>query len=377
MTKCINILNVVPALDVGGIEIMLYNYYCNIDRDKVKFDFIVYGPNIGIIEKKFIELGCNVYHVTPKKEGFLRYYKEITKVINNKKYDIVHAHQGLMSFIPLYVAKKYRINVRIAHAHGNNSNVGIINKIIDRVFSSLVNKFANYYFSCGLEAGQWVFGKAKVNNGEVIIVNNAIDLNKFQYKKEWREKIRKRMGLDNKYVIAQIGRISYEKNHTYTIDVFKEINKISKNVELIFIGDGELKENIEKKVFENNLKDYVRFLGNCLDVNEILSAVDILLLPSLHEGLPLTPIEAQATGLKCIISSRVSKEIKITQLVEFLDIDDSPVVWAKKIMNSFSESDRESRQEEVSQAGYNIKQVANDLQEKYIEIYNIKQTKKN
>lgn len=363
----IKVLHIVPALDGGGIENLLLSYYMHMDRNKFKFDFIVYGDEKGALESTFEELGSTIYHIPPRHEALFLSLKKMKEIIFSNEYDIVHAHQNLMSFIPLTIAKKRGIKIRIAHSHSNNSRADLINKIFNAFFSFLVKKSANYYYACGLEAGKFVFGKKNVECGKVTIIKNAIDLSKFKFDKEWRDNTRKQLGVENKFVVAQIGRFGHEKNHILTLDAFKEIVKIKNNVVLFFIGDGELKESIEKKVIETHLGKYVKFLGNCNNVYQLLSAIDVLLLPSLHEGLPLTPIEAQATGLKCIVSSKVTKEIKITELVEFLDIDD-PIIWAKKVLENSSNNNRVSKQKEVAQAGYDIEYAAKCLQNKYFQM---------
>lgn len=314
----IKILHILSSLDSGGVEKMLWNYYSNIDREKYKFDFIVHGEKIGILEEKIKSFGSNIYHVTPKKESLIKNIKEIGYIIKNGNYDVVHCHQNFSSFTSLFLAKKYGVPVRICHSHGCQPIIGIKKKIEVAVLRYLNYHFANYYFACGNEAGKWLYEKKWMKNDRCFVMSNAMDVNNFRFDDKIRKEYRDKYNInDEEKVLIHIGRFSNEKNHEFLIDIIES----APGCKLFLVGDGALRGKIEGEVSKRNLSDKVFFLGTRNDVNNLLSMADILLLPSYNEGLPLVTIEGQCNGINIIVSQFVPRDVMLTDLIVNKDIE--------------------------------------------------------
>ena len=323
----IRILHVLSSLNGGGVEQMLYNYYKLIDREKIVFDFVVHGDKIGALEKFFREHGSKIYHVTPKKESIIKNISEINRIIKSGNYDIVHCHQNFSSAPTLVIAKKNKVKVRIAHSHGCNPSSKRITKLINCILRRIIIANCTHQFACGEQAGAWLFGKKWTNNNKCFIMKNGIDINDYKFSIEARNEYRKKYNLDNQKVLLHIGRFSPEKNHEFLIEIMK---KIKKPAILFLIGDGDLREKYERLVKDNKLEKNVIFLGYRNDVNNFISMADYLLFPSLNEGFGMVVIEAQASGLKSIVSENVPLVVKQTDLVKVCSLSNISE-WVKLI----------------------------------------------
>ena len=215
-------------------------------------------------------------------------------------------------------------------------------------------------FACGEEAGKWMF---ETDNFEVI--NNAIDTDLYTYNKEKADKVKKEFDIENKFVVGHVGRFSYPKNHKFIIDVFNEVQKVREDSVLMLVGDGDLRSQIEQKVRDLRLSEKVIFTGVRSDVNDLMQGMDVFLFPSLYEGLPVTMVEAQASGLKCIISDKVTLECKMTENVVVIKLEESPQQWAKEVLK-YEKYERQNTKEEIVKANFDIKANAKYLQEFYL-----------
>lgn len=333
MDKKIKVLHVVSSLSGGGVERMLYNYYEKIDKQLITFDFIVHDPNIGILEDQFKKNGSKIFHVVPKKESLIKNIKQIDSIINSGNYDVVHCHQNFMSVTSLWLAKKNNITVRIAHSHGCVTTESFTRKIKEAIFRYFIVKNANYYFACSINSGKWLYGNNWAeNNDKNKILYNAIDLDKFRFNVEARNRIRAKYALNEKKVLLHIGRFSEEKNHKFILEIMKELNIRRKNEYImIFVGDGDLKETILNDTKYNKL-DNTLFLGLQKDVRDFLSAADIFILPSKHEGFPVTLVEAQSSGLKVLASENITKETKLTNNIKYIPLNKE--LWVENIIDT-------------------------------------------
>ena len=263
----------------------------------------------------------------------------------------------------LKMAKKYGINVRIAHSH----NIGFQSKnkmkiLIGDLFKKPLKKYATHYFACSKLAGKWLFGESDVK-----IIHNAVDYQKFQFNQARRDELRKELGLENKLIIGNVGRFTNQKNHTFLVDIFQEIHKQNENAVLMLVGIGEKEQEIRDKVETLGLTDCVKFMGFCNNTNELFWCMDVFLLPSLYEGLPIVGVEAQCTGLPCFMSKDViTDEVKIAQNVTFVELEKSPKEWAEIILNS--DLSRRDTYEELKNAGYFIEQTVEELERFYREV---------
>lgn len=359
------ILHIIHAMDVGGAETFIMNVYRNINREKVQFDFLV--NDIGYFDKEIEKLGGIIYKMPYITEVFqLKYSKYLTMFFNeHKEYQIVHSHLDQVTGIILKVAKKCNVKVRIAHSHNTSNSNGIAGKIYKRYIQTMINRNANNYFACSENAARWLF---KNNSKKAIVVKNGIDINKFKFNSKKRKSIREELGiLEDTHLIGHIGSFREQKNHTFLIDIFNEyVSKYSDSI-LILVGIGPLEKEIKDKVKKYNLEMKVRFLGLRDDADKLYSSFDILLFPSLHEGLSVAMIEAQASGLNILASNTIDKNSDITENITFMSLDEKADIWSSEI-NSILER-RKTREIDdiiIDKAGYNINKTTKMLEEFYI-----------
>ena len=360
MSEPIRVLQVVTYMGRGGLETMLMNYYRNIDRNKVQFDFLTHRDERWDYDDEIESLGGKIYHL-PKLNPFSKsYLNTLDKFFKeHKEYQIVHCHQDCLSGVVLKVAKKNGVRFTIAHAHSASQDKNL--KYFIKVLAKKnIKKYSDKMFACGEEAGKWMF---ETDNFEVL--NNAIYTDLYTYNKEKADKVKKEFGIENKFVIGHVGRFNYPKNHKFIIDVFNEVQKVKEDSVLMLVGDGDLRAEIEQKVQDLGLSDKVIFTGVRSDVNELMQGMDMFLFPSLYEGLPVTMVEAQASGLKCIISDKVPLECKMTENVEVVKLEESPQKWAKEVLK-YEKYERQNTKEEIVKANFDIKANAKYLQEFYL-----------
>ena len=365
----IRILHSVSNMDRAGIETMLMNYYRNIDRDKVQFDFIVNKSKPGDYDEEILSLGGRIFKspgLSPiKYPAYLKFVDEIVK--NNPSIKVIHAHNEAMGLYALKGAQKAGVPVRIAHAH--NTKIIRDYKWPLKIFCKQFLPYAaTDYFSCGRDAGIYYFGKKRWES-KGRIINNAIDLDKFKFNEEKRGKIRKEFDLDDKLVIGHIGRFNLQKNHTRLLEIFSAVSKKSDKAVLVLIGEGELEQEMKIKAESLKIQDKVRFLGLRSNVNEWYQAMDLFIMPSLFEGLPVVGIEAQAAGLPCIFSSAVTDEIMLLDTTKRISLEDSDEVWSDNIIKALKAPvNRVFGEEVIRKAGYDIKTEAKKLQDLYCEM---------
>lgn len=360
----IKILHVVSGLDGGGVETMLYNYYMNMDHSNIRFDFIVHDLNIGMLEEKFTELGCRIYHVTPKKISFIKNAKEIYKIIKEGDYDIVHSHQNTSSFLPLILAKIIKVNVRIAHSHVGYTKESIVQRTSRYPFKLLTKLFSTDWFACSSIAGKWLFGNKRTIK-DFFIIKNAIDLEKFKYNEDIRKAVRSELRWEDKFVIGNVARFYPEKNHTLLINIFKEIHTVCPNAVLALIGGEGQEEKIRNMVSSLGLTDNVKFLGVRNDVHRLMQAMDVFILPSKFEGFGMVFIEAQAASLKTYASNAVPNETKITDLIEYISLEKSAEFWAEKVLSTYGKNNRKQYNQSIYDSGFDIKSEASKLTKIY------------
>ncbi len=362
----IRVLHSVSNMDRGGIETMLMNYYRNIDRTKVQFDFIQNKAKPGDYDDEIKSMGGRIF-IGPglKPNNYPEYLKFIDRILlENPNIKILHAHNEGMAFYPLSSAKKSGLRVRIAHAH----NTRIIRDYkwpFKIVCKAMIPYVANHYWSCGTDAGIYYFGKNRWENKGKIL-HNAISPDNFRFNNETRKRIREEYGLTDKFVIGHVGRFNLQKNHLRLIEIFREVVNKNSNARLLLIGTGELEIATKNKVLEYGLGDKVLFLGLRSDVSDLYQAMDVFVMPSLFEGLPVVGIEAQASGLDCIYSDKITKEALILPTSEFVSLKNSNSHWADIILNrDAAEEKREKAFEFVCDAGYDIRSEAKKLEKIY------------
>lgn len=366
INKPIRVAHIVGKMLGGGVESFLMNYYKNIDRTKIQFDFIIDSDSAVVPRKEIESLGGRIIEIPPYQKIF-KYIKELKKVLKSNNYDIVHSHINTLSIFPLYCAWSCKVPIRIAHSHSTTNRKEWKKNMLKVILRPFSKVFANNYFACSEYAGRWLFGNKTFDEGKVTIIHNAIDTEKFRYNEDIRNKVRKDLGIEDKFVIGHIGRFTKSKNHDFLIKVFNEVHKENKKSVLILVGDGSLHSEIEEKVKKMNLSDAVIFLGTREDVNELMQAMDVFAFPSLYEGLGIALIEAQYSGLRCICSDEVPEEAKISDLIKSCSLNNINE-WKNAIINQ-ENIDRKKCSFEINNINYEIKREVIKLENKYLSMY--------
>jgi glycosyltransferase involved in cell wall biosynthesis len=361
----IRIIQVVTIMNRGGLETMLMNYYRQIDRSKVQFDFMVHREETGHYDDEILSLGGRIYKMPPIRPGnYQKYFSLLDKFFQDNKYKVVHSHINENSSFVLRAAKKAGVKVRIAHSH--LSDLGIDLKLPFRLYARYYMKNnPTTYFACSKKAGQWLFGNNIFNENKITVLNNAVNVKEFKFNPEIRKLVRKELNIGpEQLVIGHIGRFNKQKNHHYLIDIFHSVYKQNPNAILLLVGDGNMRREIEDKVSNLDISTNVRFLGIRGDISRLMQGMDLFLFPSLFEGLPVVLIEAQAAGLNCVVSDAITTESDVTNRVEFVSLKETPEFWANKILSKTYEHKDTSMQ--LSENGYDTYSMATWLKDYYL-----------
>ncbi len=361
----IRIAQVIGKWVGGGVEAVVMNYYRYIDKSKIQFDFICDEDSTNIPYEEIEKLGGKVILIPPYQKLF-RYHKELKRILKEGNYKIVHSHINTLSVFSLFAAKCAKVPVRIAHSHSTTNKKEKKKNLMKQVLKPFSKLFATDYMCCSELAGRWLFGDKLYDEGKIYLLNNAIDLHKFEYNEKIREEVRKELNIDEKtFVMGHIGRFVTVKNHKFLLEVFHAIYKENKNSILLLAGQGPLKEKIEQKVKEMNLDKAVQFLGQRSDANRLYQAMDVFVLPSLYEGLPVVGVEAQAAGLLCVLSDDMTKETKVLETTTFLSLNEGAKKWADIIGSATKQFERKNMLNEMVQKGFYIQKEVKKLEEIY------------
>lgn len=349
------------SMGITGVSTSIMNYYDFMDKSDMQINFVI--PNEA--DQRLIDHiksnGGKVYVLLGREKKPIRYMKELVKIIKAGHYDIVHAHGNSCTLLAEMIAAKIGgVKIRIAHSR----NTVCTHVILHRLFRPFFDKTYTHGFSCGTDAGKWLFKKKPF-----MVITNGNDMEKFSYNDQIRQEYRKKYNLEGKKAIGHVGSFNYQKNHNFLINIFYEVAKIDPDCVFFLLGDGELRSEIENKVKNLGIDSKVIFIGKTLEVPQILQAMDIMVLPSRFEGLPNVVVEWQIACLPSIVSDKVTKEVKLTELVEFMPLEKGAQAWAKRI-NEIEIIDRqnisENIMEEIREAGYDIKDNAKELKSLYI-----------
>lgn len=366
----IRVASVIGRYIGGGVEAVTINYYRNIDKNKVQLDFICDEDSTNIPYEEIERMGGKVI-IIPSYSKLFKYHKALKRVLKEGNYKIIHSNINTLSVFSLFAAKCAGVPVRIAHSHSTTNKKEKKKNLMKQVLRPFSKVFATDYMCCSELAGRWLFGNKEYDKGNVYLLNNAIDLDKFKYNESLRKKKRNELGIkDDTLVIGHIGRFVAQKNHDFLINIFNEIHKKNNNSILLLAGQGPLMEDIKNKVKELNLDDNVKFLGQRNDANELYQAFDVFLLPSLYEGLPVVGVEAQAAGLLCYLSDDMTKETKVLDITKFMSLNNTPEEWADNILDDVKKYKRIDTSKEMTAKNFNIKEEAKKLEEYYLNLYN-------
>lgn len=368
----LRVVQVLGKMMGGGVESTVMNHYRHIDRKRIQFDFLIQSDSTDIPTDEIRELGGKITIIPPYTH--IKDYIEATyRFLVGSPYTIIHSHMNSLSVFPLYAAHKAGIPIRIAHSHSTSNPKEHFKNITKNVLRPISRLYPTHYAACSLHAATWLFGKRLTESGQVHIVNNAIDIKHFTFNKDLRTKHRRELDIANgQLVIGQIGRMSSQKNQLFSLDIMAYIATIQPDSVLLFIGDGDLLQNAKHKADSLGIQKNVRFLGLRTDVSEWYSAADVLLFPSLYEGLGMAAIEAQAADLPVVSSLNVPTEsIIIPPLVQQLSLKATPETWAHAVINQACQKkkgERIPRNQDLIDAHYGIDESASSLCSWYEEL---------
>ncbi|MBQ3426310.1 MAG: glycosyltransferase family 1 protein [Clostridia bacterium] len=362
----IRVLQSVSNMDRAGIETMLMNFYRNMDHEQVQFDFLANKPKPGDYDEEIKSMGGRIF-VSPGFMNYGKYMRYMTELFkNHPEYRMIHAHNGSLMLYVLRAAQKNGIRVRIAHAHATAIPFDFKNGV-KMCMRPIIKYVATDYWGCSNAAGEYYFSKRRWDRGNQLI-HNAIDVDKFTYNEKARRRIREQYDLGDKLVIGHVGRLTWQKNQKKLMDIFAALHKIEPNSQLVMVGTGELEAKLKKQVSELGITDAVTFTGMQTNVDEWYSVFDTFVLSSWYEGLPVVGVEAQAADLPCVFTDTITPEVKVTDRVSFMGLNDDAESWAREILK-FGKRDRESRFGDLKNAGYDIKTEAKRMQSLYLELY--------
>jgi glycosyltransferase involved in cell wall biosynthesis len=301
-----------------------------------------------------------------------KYLKACEDIFREIRPDIVHSNLNALSVFPLRAAKKAGVPIRIAHSHSTANPKDISKTVVKDVLRPFSKIYPTHLAACSEHAARWLFGSKTYNNGEVVLLKNAIDLTKFNYRQDLRLKKWASLGLEpDQMVIGQVGRVSFQKNQLFTLDVFKQLLLMKPDAVLMMVGDGELMDQVRRKAEKLGISGSVKYLGIRNDVAELYQIFDVLIFPSMYEGLGMAPVEAQATGLPVVLSTNVPAEACIVpDLVTVLSLSKSIDTWAHALCSAASRGRRNrfSRMQALIEAGYDISESADILHRWYINL---------
>jgi len=340
---------------------MCMNLYRHVDRELVQFDFVKHTSEKGDFEDEIISLGGRIFEAPRYKVSnhlqYVLWWKRF--YLKHPEYRIIHGHYYTISAIYLRIAK-HNSRITIGHSHNTAVVGGLFSKTIKTLLIRQIGRLSDYCFACSREAGEWMFKKKSFK-----VLKNAIKNSDFTYSPSIRAMKRKELNLGDSLTVCTVGRMFNQKNPFGIIEIISEVLKLNPTAKLLWVGDGVLRPEIEAKLKEKGIESSVILTGVRSDVNELLQAADVFVLPSFYEGLPVSVIEAQAAGLRCFLSDRITTEVDITGRCSFLPLE-SPDLWAEAICSS--DLTKDDTREQIIEAGYDIQTTAAWLQNFYLSI---------
>lgn len=364
----VRILMAVSIMNRGGMETRLMDIYRHIDREKLQFDFYTCRKEQGYYDDEIKSLGGKVYYNSPlSPQGMRQCEKRLKKFLEeHREYRILHAHMNQWCGILLKAAKNAGVPVRIAHAR-TALETGSLKNMVKNVIKKPVNKYATHCFAVSKKAGVWLFGKKAWEEGRIEVWPNAIDCQAFLPDPNIRKQVRKELGIKDEFTIVHTGNLRPEKNHPFLFQVFREILYREPNARLILAGKEDERKYYRSLAEKLGISPLVQFLGVRSDIAEILQAGDCFIFPSLYEGLPGAVMEAQASGLPCLISDTITEEVCITPLVTRMSLKAPTEEWARLALSHRGDT-REVWKENFEKTGFDIHILTEKLTEFYLSL---------
>ena len=361
MKEPIRVLHVLGGTNLGGAESRVMDLYRHIDRERIQFDFAVHTQEKGFFDEEIKKLGGRIYPLPRfKVYNWLSYQKAWKQFLKEHPgYAAVHGHMTSTASIYLPTAKKSGVPITVAHARSAGTDAGI-KGLLTRLIRKNQWKQTDYCFACSALAGEAVYGKTACAQELVHVIPNAITLEKYAYDPNMREQMRQEWQLQDKLVIGHVGRFHAAKNHGFLLEVFAEIKKLRQDAVLFLVGEGEGMEAAKQKASELGIMQDVVFAGKKTNVSDYYQMFDVLLFPSLYEGMPGTVLEAQAAGLSCLISDTITPEAGVTELVEYKNLQDGAQKWAESLLTLLQKNtaERTGRLQALRAAGFDVSDQA-------------------
>lgn len=365
---------VTSPLGVGGVTNMMIRIQEHLDRSKINFDYLVFHDRHEPMENKVFSLGSKKYVASADNVKFRPFRRilrinEIRKVCKKNHVKILHYNADCAADMTNIIGAKLG-GVQYITIHSHNAGFGSAGngiRFMSKILKPLIPLFCDSFYGCSELAARFLFPKSIIESGMYSVLPNGIELEKYDYNEAVRKEMRTKLGLEDRFVVGHAGRFSDQKNHTFLLDIFKEIARKNDKAVLLLFGVGELVEPMKEKAKRLGIQERVIFYGASSEMEKMYQAMDIFLMPSLHEGLPVTGVEAQASGLPCVFADTITKEVDITGHSVFLSLDEAPGVWADKVL-AYVESERKSNKKELLEAGYDIQQTADTVSKLYLEV---------
>lgn len=365
--KMKNILVIIGALRTGGAEKITVDLIENMNRTGMDFYFLVFGNEIGNYEDRVQKMEGKVIHIPRPLFPYLKYKLDLKNIWDQYgPFDIVHTHTLLNNGINCRIFCDFGCKRLISHSHSTNSNRknSFIALIYERLMKHMIRRYATDYLACGEEAGEYLYGKEFFRR-EGKVIHNGVEFSTVSFQPETRKLLRDQMGLRNTCVIGHVARLEKLKNHEFVLEILKELNNFSDRFLYMIVGEGSYREAIKNKVKELGLEGQVLMLGNRDDVHQIQNVFDLVIYPSLYEGIPVALIEAQINGVPCIVSENISKEVKIREKTKFVSLEKTAKEWAEEVL-SYQNVSREDNVMLETGKLYDIKVSAENLRQVYL-----------
>lgn len=367
----IRVLQIGMTKNIGGLETYLMQQFDHLDKSKVMYDFVNITSEDEIVFKdKILQAGGRIYGVRSRHSNPIRHYWQWIQLLHQiaKDYKAIVLNSNSITYVfPIFIARFFGIPMRVMHSHnsGFEQKIGLVKRLIITLNRILLKWGATHYFACSKLAGEWMFGK----NSHFTVIPNAIDCAKYQFNESVRNQVRQKLGIQDQFVVGHVGRFTYQKNHSFLLDIFYEIHKRNPQSVLLLVGDAvedmSFYQSAKEKVQQYQLEDCVQFLGMRNDVPQLMQAMDCFVLPSKFEGLPVVGIEAQAAGVPCYFADTITREVGLTDLAQYLPLQNNAKQWADRILQTPAIT-RNQANEKVVQAGYDINAAIQKVEKLYL-----------
>lgn len=367
----VKIAHIIGKTENGGVEAVVMNYYRHIDRSKIQYDFIFdYDSSDPILLDEVEALGGG-FIIVPPYQNILENQRVLCKFFRRNNYPLVYSHLNTLSVFPLFAAWRMGVKIRVAHNHSTAGKGEFKRNMMKYALRPFAKIFPTHLCACSEYAGRWLFGDKAMDSGRVKVWNNAIETERYAYNEPVRNEMRQSLKLTDKFVVGHAGRFATQKNHSFLVEIFAEIHKRREDSVLLLAGDGPLMESVKEKVSQMGLNDCVIFLGSVQGMERYYQAMDVFILPSLYEGLPVVGSEVQVSGLPFLCADTVTPETKFCDNLRFMSLNKSAGEWADEALRISDGHVRRDMSIYAREAGFDVKTQGARMSEWYCQLLGI------